>query len=208
MAKEYFTSDWHLYHAVSIDFDKRPFRDLDHMHEVLINNYNSTIGENDICYFLGDLGNGRPEDLGKIIKQLNGTKIIILGNHDKPGLDRWLVQGFSAVLYGAQFVIAKNNITASHCPLLDTYREDTTNMKGVSPREPWHGNSRPRHRLHSFPNWGQFHIHGHIHSRKGNNKSVKILHRQFDVGVCANDYRPVSKSTLESWIAKTLQEEF
>jgi calcineurin-like phosphoesterase family protein len=36
----FFTSDLHIGHLNSIKFDQRPFRDLDHMHEVLINNYN------------------------------------------------------------------------------------------------------------------------------------------------------------------------
>lgn len=203
----FFTSDWHLNHEVSIRFDERPFADLTEMHESLIRRFNSCVGPNDITYFLGDLGNGSPQELGKIIKQLNGTKIMILGNHDKPGLTRYVVMGFAAVLNSISFTIGRQLVTASHCPLLDTFREDTQNMKGSYFGEPWHGNSREKHRQCSLPNNGQFHLHGHIHSRANKSKSKKILGRQYDVGVCGNNYTPVSLSTIESWIAKTLRDE-
>lgn len=203
----FFTSDWHIGHAASIKFDNRPFKDLDHMHKVLINNFNATVSENSITYFLGDLGIGTPQDLSKIVKQLNGTKIMILGNHDKPGIARYITMGFSAVMNGAMFNITNQTVTATHCPLRDVYREDTTDMRGALEVEPWYGNSRLRHRACAFPDFGQFALHGHIHSNKDKTKSKKILGRQFDVGVCGNDYRPVSTSIIEAWIAKTLKEE-
>lgn len=205
--KTYFTSDWHLFHAKSIEFDQRPFRDIEHMHKVLINNFNATVKPNSITYFLGDLGMGTTTELGEIIRQLNGTKIMVLGNHDKSGIDRYIEMGFSAALNGISFNIGSEPITASHCPLLDTYREDTTNMQGVALGEPWHGNARKKHRLYSFPNFGQFHLHGHIHSRPEKITSTKILGRQYDIGVPANNYTPVSLSTIESWVSKTLKKE-
>jgi calcineurin-like phosphoesterase family protein len=115
--------------------------------------------------------------------------------------------GFDVVLYGAVIYIARQRVTLSHCPLLDTYREDTTGMRGSVEGEPWHGNNRPKHRLSSFLNEGQFHAHGHIHSRKGKTVAKKILGRQLDVGVPANNYTPVSWSQFESFIMKTLQKE-
>ena len=63
----YFTSDWHVGHKNCLKFDSRPFKDLDHMHRVLINNYNSTVTNNDVCYFLGDMGLGKGELLKKVI---------------------------------------------------------------------------------------------------------------------------------------------
>lgn len=203
----FFTSDLHLNHENSIKFDERPFKDLEDMHESLIRRYNSTVGPKDIVYFLGDLGIGSPQDLGKIIRRLNGTKIMILGNHDKGGIGRHIQMGFTAVLNSISFTIGGQLVTASHCPLLDTYRENTAGMRGSTKKEPWHGNSRKKHRLCSLPNFGQFHLSGHIHSRSGVNKSNKILGRQYDVGVPANNYTPVSLATIESWIAKTLRME-
>lgn len=34
--KLYFTADYHIGHKNVLEFDNRPFRDLDHMHEALI----------------------------------------------------------------------------------------------------------------------------------------------------------------------------
>ena len=199
----YFTSDWHIGHTNVLIFDNRPFKDLDHMHEVLVNNYNSTVKDG-VCYFLGDIGLCKSETVKGVISKLSGTKVAILGNHDK-GVEAMYKNGFDVVLYGATMQIAGERVTLSHCPLLGLYREKCEDMKGSQTGENWHGESRSKHRIFTTTNEGQFHIHGHIHS-PNNGKSQKILGRQFDVGVAANGYRPVSISVIESWIAKTKQE--
>jgi len=197
---EFVTSDWHLGHAKSITFDHRPFTDLEHMHRVLINNYNSTVQNSDTCYFLGDIGF---RDAGfDIIPKLNGMKVCILGNHDK-SKGKMYDMGFDLVLNGAMFTIGQSIITMSHCPLRGVFRESNINqdgepMKNFKPFESWHGESR--HNEYSFPDFGQrFHCHGHTHKRHGND--VRTL-RQWDIGVVGNDYRPVSFTSIESWIAK------
>lgn len=194
----FFTSDWHVGHENCIIFDDRPFTSIEHMHRVLINNYNSTVPEDGVCYFLGDVGLCKKEIMYRVISQLNGTKILVLGNHDK-GMTSMYGMGFDAVMYGAMLQIAKHQVTMSHCPLKGVYREKTENMRGAVKGENWHGERR--HDAFTFPDWGQFHLHGHIHSPNGG-KSKKILGKQFDVGVVANNYRPVSMSVIESWIAK------
>jgi calcineurin-like phosphoesterase family protein len=192
----FFTSDWHIGHANSIVFDNRPFKDLDHMHRVLINNYNSSVKENDICYFLGDVGFDRAST-GEVISKLNGTKVVIVGNHDF-GYNALYDLGFDIVLHQATLFLGKNKITLSHCPLMGVYREDTEGMIGAIKGSNWHGEHK--HQRFSVKDEGQFHLHGHIHS-PNRGKSTKILDRQFDVGVPANNYRPVSLSAIESWIA-------
>ena len=124
-----------------------------------------------------------------------------MGNHDK-GVEAMYKAGFDVVLYGATMQIAGERVTLSHCPLLGVYREKCEGMTGSQADENWHGESRLRQRIFTTTNEGQFHIHGHIHSPNGG-KSQKTLNRQFDVGVVANSYRPVSISVIESWIAKT-----
>lgn len=196
----FFTSDLHIGHENSIKFDGRPFRDLDHMHESLITRYNATVKENGVCFFLGDVGT-KTEAIHKVLSRMNGTKILILGNHDK-GMFTMYNAGFDVVLHNATIYVGDNKVTMSHCPLLDTYREDTSEISskmGVVDKN-WHGESREKHRRCSVPNEGQFHLHGHIHSHPNKPKSVKILDKQFDVGVVGNDYRPVSLSTITSWI--------
>lgn len=192
----FFTSDWHIGHNNVIKYSNRPFKDVDHMARILINNFNSTVPKTGITYFLGDMGFTQGDALKNVVSQLNGLKILILGNHDK-GVEAMYKQGFDAVMYGATLFIAGQIVTLSHCPLLGIWREDMTKME--KPRGTfWHGDDR--NQKFSTVDRGQFHLHGHVHSPNGG-RSEKILNKQYDVGVDANGFRPVSISTIESWIA-------
>lgn len=195
----FFTSDWHLYHQNVLKFDNRPFRDLKEMHRMLINNYNSTVNENSICYFLGDVGFCSGELVKGVIDQLNGTKVLVMGNHDK-NMFAMYEQGFDVVLNSAVLYLGKHRITMSHCPLPGIFREDVSGMKGAQQGEHWHG----EHKNQKFMTFDQsdYHLHGHIHSRNKENGKPSRTDRQFDVGVPANNYRPVSWSTIEAWIAE------
>lgn len=195
----FFTSDWHLGHENAIKFDSRPFQDLEQMHRALIRNYNNQVPENGICYFLGDIVTCSSELAKSILDQLNGTKVCIVGNHDK-GMNAMYGCGFDVVLNAATLYIANEKVTLSHCPLKGVYREDTKGMHGATGLENWHGENK--NTAFTVENEGQFHLHGHIHSPNGG-KSSKIEGRQFDVGVPANKYTPVHISAIESWISKT-----
>lgn len=198
----FFSADWHIGHENSIKFDNRPFKDLDHMHSELVKNFNKQVPVDGLTYFLGDIATHSAELTKTIIEQLNGTKIIVVGNHDKK-YESLYNAGFSAVIHNATIFIHNERVTMSHCPLTGTFREDTTDMKGSRPGENWHGETR--NKRFSVPDEGQFHLHGHIHSPNGG-KSTKILNRQFDCGLPANAYRPVHISHIESWIMKTIKE--
>lgn len=200
----FFTSDWHIGHEKVLEYDSRPFKDLHDMNETLIKRYNSTVPTSGICYFLGDMGN-KTEDMRKVFTRLNGTKVLIIGNHDK-GITTMYNCGFDVVLYSASFYIGEHRVTMSHYPLFGVFREDTSHMRGADGLavrgiyENWHGESRDKHKMHSIKDEGQFHLHGHIHSRHDKLISKKILDKQFDVGVTANNYTPVSISKIESWV--------
>lgn len=200
--KTFFTSDWHIGNANVIQFSNRPFRNIDHMHEVLINNHNSTVPVDGITYCLGDMLQGSIELCTNILSAMNGTKILIAGNHD-PSASRALRCGFALVLNSAGIVIGGEHVTMSHCPLRGVVREDITGMRGAVLGDNWHGESK--HWKFSIGDWGQYHLHGHIHSPNGG-RSTKTLGRQYDVGVDANNYTPVSVSTLERWITSTKKE--
>ncbi len=201
----FITSDWHIGHAKSIEFDNRPFANCEQMHEALITRFNATVPTNGITYFLGDMG-GKVAEVKAVIDRLNGTKVLILGNHDG-GINRGYNSGFDVVLHGAHFYIGEHRVSMSHCPLPGVYREDTSQMNGSEKKENWHGESRPKHQMSTVPDQGQFHVAGHIHSRKDKPSSKKILGRQYDIGVTANNYTPVSLSVIESWVARTVKEE-
>ncbi len=80
-------------------------------------------------------------------------------------------------------------------------------MRNSDGTENWHGENAHKDK-YSFPDFGQFHLHGHIHSRgiKVNGKKI-IDGRQMDVGVPANKYLPVRLAQIESWIARWHNEE-
>ena len=203
--KLWFISDLHLGHHNSIKFDQRPFKDIDHMHRVIVNNWNAIIQEEDTVYVLGDVGMFSSEKTQKIIAELNGTKILIKGNHDK-GVNAMMNLGFAAVLNYAAITIAGELVTMSHCPLRGVFREDVTGMRNAVAGDNWHGESKHVHL--SVENNGQFHLHGHTHAGpKCSNGTPVDIGRQKDIGVCGHAYRPWSLSELESWIAKVHKEE-
>ena len=80
--KTYFVSDLHFGHANVIDFDKRPWPDLESMTRDLIANWNATVTNADTVYILGDLF-WTHESAHEVLPQLKGRKILIRGNHDE-----------------------------------------------------------------------------------------------------------------------------
>ncbi len=82
--KTFITSDLHLDHTNIIKYCKRPFLNAKDMNKTLIDNWNNTISNKDIVYFLGDLAYGiGSKSTDYWLKQLNGKIIFIKGNHDK-----------------------------------------------------------------------------------------------------------------------------
>lgn len=83
----FFTADTHFGHANILRYCERtrPFKDLSHMHEVLISNWNAIVRPADTVYHLGDFGLGPAVTLAR--KRLNGTIRLITGNHDKIRLE-------------------------------------------------------------------------------------------------------------------------
>lgn len=83
----FFTSDTHFGHERIISLSDRPFRDVQHMNEMLIHNWNSVVGPTDHVYHLGDVALGTFEESMKCVGRLNGIKHLVVGNHDRLFLD-------------------------------------------------------------------------------------------------------------------------
>lgn len=83
----YYISDLHLFHKNVTDegsnFDKRPFKTLDEMHDAIKTNWNNTVTNADHVYILGDLAWKENEEAISYVSTLRGNKHLILGNHDK-----------------------------------------------------------------------------------------------------------------------------
>ncbi len=103
----YFSSDLHLFHKQIIEYCNRPFKDVEEMDKVLIDNWNNKIPNDEVVYFLGDLtfGNGLYD-----LKKLNGNIILFKGNHDKyKGLDYGVINYSDKKIFLCHFPFCKNN---------------------------------------------------------------------------------------------------
>lgn len=80
--KTWYTADTHFGHANIIKYASRPFKNIKRMEEVLVKNWNSRVGKNDIVIFLGDFMFKQKEKAKYLVDQLNGNITFIKGNHD------------------------------------------------------------------------------------------------------------------------------
>lgn len=79
----YFTSDLHFFHERVIAYSKRPFKNAEEMNEGLITNHNAVVRDEDEIYYLGDISFGKEKETESVLRRLNGTKYLLLGNHDR-----------------------------------------------------------------------------------------------------------------------------
>lgn len=83
MSNVFFTSDTHLGHAKIMTLGGgRPFASLKEHDETLIKNWNSRVTPDDVVFHLGDFNYKSSVDADFYLKQLNGKKFLIIGNHD------------------------------------------------------------------------------------------------------------------------------
>ena len=115
----YFTADQHFGHANIIEYCDRPFKNKDIMANIIVKNHNSVVGQDDIVYIIGDLSlvntDGR-NYLEKIIKSLNGTLHLIMGNHDRLRPFTYIDMGITSVhtsLEVGEFIL--NHDPAASC---------------------------------------------------------------------------------------------
>lgn len=97
----FFSSDHHFFHDNIIRYCARPFIDAKHMNDEMLRLWNSTVSNDDIVIYVGDLTaslRGRHEDLKNLISSLNGQKILVMGNHDHQSSQWYLEAGFKKVV--------------------------------------------------------------------------------------------------------------
>lgn len=95
----YVISDTHFNHANIIKYCNRPYANIEDMNKDIIDKWNSIITNPlDIVYHLGDVAFGGVEKTKPILAQLNGYKLLVLGNHDiKISSNTWKAMGFSGI---------------------------------------------------------------------------------------------------------------
>lgn len=80
--KTFVTADLHFGHGNIIKHCERPFENRQAMDKALIDNWNSVVGPHDRVIVVGDFAWKSPEFY---LSTLNGSKILIKGNHDFRG---------------------------------------------------------------------------------------------------------------------------
>lgn len=72
--KIYFISDTHFNHKNIIKYCNRPFKDVEEMNKVLIENWNNTITDFNTIFHLGDVALTNESEMKEIISKLKGKK--------------------------------------------------------------------------------------------------------------------------------------
>ncbi|OGJ20650.1 hypothetical protein A3K73_05750 [Candidatus Pacearchaeota archaeon RBG_13_36_9] len=109
--KIFITSDTHFSHGNIIGYTGRPFKTAEEMDNEIIKRWDKKVGKDDLVIHLGDFGLGSKEEIIGIKNQLNGTIILLKGNHDHKSTRE---AGF--ILIKGALEIGK--IIFSHSPLL------------------------------------------------------------------------------------------
>lgn len=182
--KLWFTSDLHFGHRNVIKFCNRPWEDEKSMGLSLIENWNNTVGDNDIVFVLGDtFWFNESRSIKKVLSQLKGKDIYILpGNHDEfesyHRVDDPRIHLCADVVacWVTQENKPKREIWMSHYPMMTwPHREN-----------------------------GAYQFFGHVHSQpdkfEGVDQDLPLHWNQADVGCDFWDYEPVELSTLELYM--------
>lgn len=173
---KWFTSDHHFGHHNIIGYESRPFKDVTHMEEVMIERWNEKVAPEDNVYIVGDFSFHRHHRTAEILARLNGKKHLIWGNHDDHNRNR-LLKIFDSV-YDQVILHLSNNIRikVSHFPYISSHE---------SYQDVRHKKFRPYDEGHWL-------VHGHVHSQWKINKSMKMI----NVGVDVWDFYPINHDKI------------
>lgn len=188
---KFFTSDSHIGHARILELGKgRPFRNLAHMHSILLANAWKVMTPDDELWHLGDAAMGNFDDTIKILASYPGKKFLVPGNHDKvfPKLNTASrIERFKPLYEAAGFQV----MDIHHLITLDADGGEPVEVRlSHVPYSPERYEGRSDKLAFARPeNDGKWLIHGHTHSTEKRSDNIREIH----VGVDANDWTPVSE---------------
>ena len=165
-----YISDLHFGHANVIKFDDRPFADVDEMDRTMIALWNGKVKADDHVYIIGDFWFRGEKPADWYLRQLQGHKYLIIGNHD-----------------GAMLA---NEAAMAHFESVDKMRYVKDGDRHISlchfPLAEWNGYYK-----------GNWHIYGHIHGRQDETYTfMKTKERALTAAACINKYTPASVEEL------------
>ncbi len=97
MKNIFFIGDTHFGDSHIIDYEQRPFENVEEMDRELINRWNSIVTDDDTVFMIGDFSIYPKEKTKEICHKLKGEKILISGNHDNNSEEYYYECGFKNV---------------------------------------------------------------------------------------------------------------
>ncbi len=119
MVKIFVISDTHFGHENSLKWldeqgnKLRPFNTVDELNNTIITNWNNTVKPEDHVYHLGDVV--IKKHYLELVKQLNGHKRLVRGNHDIEPTNKFIEVGFKEI-YGVR-VFPGLKVILTHFPI-------------------------------------------------------------------------------------------
>lgn len=133
--EHYFSSDYHWGHKNVLRYDSRPFETIEDHDKCIVENHNKIVRPTDHFWFVGDLSLGDLREAELMLRDMNGIKHFIKGNHDHDNTIK--IYKRCGIYHGEQItvVIDRQKIILNHC------------------------------RMYTWPNsnHGSWNIHGHSH---------------------------------------------
>ena len=159
----YLTSDFHFCHNKEFLFQGRGFETIDEMNKAIIQNVNSIVMPEDILIIAGDCMLNDNEKGIECLKQLNGIKKLVIGNHDTDNrIKRYKEENiFEEIGYAIRFRYKKESFYISHYP---RYTSNTDKKQVIN-------------------------LYGHLHSKT---KINQINPQGIHIGLDSNDLKPIS----------------
>lgn len=196
-AIDFVTSDHHFGHARISELAGRPFTSVDEMNAVMIERWNALVKPDDVVLHLGDLALGPIEDSVALTAQLNGTRLLVPGNHDRVSpatQSKRAIERFRPIYEDAGWTVLPE--------ILDGTRHDT---RLLACHYAYAGDTTgvERHSSHRPDNTGIPLLHGHTHEHDfGPHGS-----HEFHVGVDAFDFAPIPFELIDAWLEDLRREE-
>jgi len=165
-----YTADLHFGHRSVIDFDHRPFPDVETMDRMLIELWNGRVSKDDHVYILGDFAYHNEKNEEWYLRQLKGHKHLVIGNHDGKMLKNHAAMSYFETVEKMMHVSDNGvQICLCHFPIAE-----------------WNGFYK-----------GHSHIYGHIHNRKDVTwEFMKTRKNAYNAGCMLYGYTPVSLNEM------------
>lgn len=172
MAQKLYISDTHFGHKNVIEFDKRPFTDVEEMDQMMLSYWKSKVQKDDEVYIIGDLCYRSDKGPVWYLQRLPGKKHLIIGNHDEKTLKYpGALDYFESVDKMMHVEDNGRHICLCHFPIAE-----------------WNGYYR-----------NSYHLYGHIHAKLADTCLIMRNRRNaYNAAACINGYMPC---TLDEIIA-------